>query len=340
MGEILAIAELPKYNPNNFRKYRQRRYRSKAVSVPVEPGSTFKLFVAATALEMGIVNPRTIIDCERGRFKVASHTYREANLAAFENLSVADIIKKSSNIGAIKIGQMVGSDNLSQSLEQFGFGAKSGVDLPGESPGQLRPVKKWSQTSLPSISFGQEVGVTPLQLITGVSVFANGGYLVKPHIVRAFLRDGKTVKTVTPEVKTQVISKRTVAAISAMMEKVVTSGTGQKGAVEGFRVAGKTGTAQKIDSVSKTYSDSKFLASFVGFLPIENPRLVILVMIDEPQGIAWGGSVAGPVFAEIAKRTTEILNIPASHTEVYEIDWNKMQNRPEARRNNSGKNAA
>jgi len=323
-GEILAMAEQPKFNPNNYSSYKSGSWKPLGVSQSVEPGSTFKLFVAAAALEEKMVTPNETINCENGRYEVGGKYFKEAQNHRFNKLALWEVIAKSSNIGAIKVAEKLGPETLYKHLRSFGFGELTNIDLPGESKGLLRPTSKWSLTSLPSISFGQEVAVTPIQLATGISAFANGGYLVRPRLVKALMRDGKVVKTIKTEIVRRPLSESTANSITDMMIQVVRNGTGKKGAVPGFTVAGKTGTAQKIDPVTRTYSEDKFLSSFVGFLPAHNPRLVILVMIDEPVGVVWGGSVAGPVFAEVASRSARILRIPGAGNEIYEIDWSRM----------------
>ncbi len=335
-GDILAMAEQPRYNPNNFAKYGSEWWKPKAVADAVEPGSTFKLFVVAAALETKAVRPTERIDCENGRYRVAGRNFREAHYGKYEILTVSEIISKSSNIGAIKLGERLGAERLLASLRLFGFGSKTGIDLPGESAGLLRPVSEWSRWSLPSISFGQEVAVTPIQLISGVSAIANGGYLIRPKLVKALLRNGKEMKVIKTEIRHRVISERTAKAVIDMMVGVVRDGTGKRASIPGFTVAGKTGTAQKIDPVTKTYSGDKYLSSFVGFFPANKPRLAILVMVDEPEGMAWGGVVAAPVFSEIAVRSARILRIPSADMDVYEIDWKKMmiRQKPSKRQKN------
>ncbi|MGK7345073.1 MAG: peptidoglycan D,D-transpeptidase FtsI family protein [Candidatus Nitrospinota bacterium M3_3B_026] len=339
-GRILAIAEQPEFNPNNFARYDAKRRRLMAVSEAWEPGSTFKIFVAAAALEEGVTDVNDVIDCEDGRYMVGGHYFNEANYHRYGLLPLADVIAKSSNIGAIKLAERMGPEVLRKRLESFGFSSKMGVDLPGESPGLLRPVSEWSLTSLPSISFGQEVAVTPIQLITGMCVFANGGLLVRPHVVRYFARDGHVVREVEPEIRRRVVSASTARKIKDMMIEVVENGTGKRATVPGFTVAGKTGTAQKTDPHTRTYSRTKFLSSFAGFFPAEEPRLAILVMIDEPEGVAWGGAVAGPVFSEIAARAARILRIPSAKTDVYQIDWGKLTRKDGMRPDETGATGA
>ncbi|MDH4185013.1 MAG: penicillin-binding transpeptidase domain-containing protein, partial [Nitrospinota bacterium] len=180
---------------------------------------------------------------------------------------------------------------------------------------------QWSQVSLPSISFGQEVSATPIQMAVGFSMFANGGYLVKPRLVKALMQEGKIIKILGPAKPVRALSAATVAVINEMMHGVVDGGTGAKAAVEGFDVAGKTGTAQVFNNKTGAYSEDRYLSSFIGFFPLQSPVLTILVMIDSPEGVAWGGAVAGPVFSEIASRSARILRIPGAGAEVYELDW-------------------
>ncbi len=323
-GDILAIAEQPKYNPNNYAKYTAEWWKSKAVSNAIEPGSTFKLFVAASALEANLASPDETIDCENGRYKIAGRYFKEAQNHKYNLLTVSEIIEKSSNIGTIKIAERLGAERLISGLKLFGFGSKTGIDLPGESAGLLRGTSDWSSWSLPSISFGQEVAITPVQLVTALSAFANGGYIIRPRIVKAYYRNGKLEKTLPSKIIRRAISKKTALAITEMMVGVVKHGTGKRAAVPGFTVAGKTGTAQKADPGGGGYSKDKFIASFAGFFPAEKPRLAIVVIVDEPEKTIWGGSVAAPAFSEIAIRSARILRIPGTETEVYEIDWKKM----------------
>jgi len=323
-GEILAIAEQPRFNPNHFSNYNPNHFKSHAISMPVEPGSTFKVFVAASAIEVGELRPRQLINCENGHYATGGKTFKEAHNRKFGLIPLSEVIAKSSNIGAIKIGEKMGRERLYQYLSRFGFGVRTGVDLPGESPGTLRETSRWSQVSLPSISFGQEVAATPIQMAVGFSVFANGGILVKPRILKALMQDGKVLKAYGKEQGKRVLSKSTVDTMVDMMTQVVDHGTGKQASVAGFKVAGKTGTAQVFDNKSGAYSQEHYLSSFIGFFPAQDPALVILVMIDSPDGVVWGGAVAGPVFSEIASRSARILRMPGVGTEVYEADWSAM----------------
>lgn len=324
-GEILAMAEYPQFNPNQRFNFSAQAVRPRAVEDAVEPGSTFKLFVAAAALEEKLIKPDDMLDCENGQYKIGGREFKEAHRNKYGKLSVGDVIAKSSNIGAIKMGEKLGPKKLHSHLTKFGFGRKTGIDLPGESSGLLRPVQDWSATSLPAISFGQEVSVTPMQLGAALSSIANGGFLIRPHFVKAYMRNGETLKTVEPETMGRPISRVTAELLKEMMKGVtMEGGTGMKAAIPGFVVAGKTGTAQKMDPATRTYSPDRHLASFAGFFPADAPRLVIVVMIDEPKGVEWGGAVAGPVFSEIGMKAARVLRIPSSLTDVYEINWSKL----------------
>lgn len=324
-GEILAMAEYPQFNPNQRSNFSALAARPRGVEDAVEPGSTFKLFTAAAALEEKLIMPDEILDCENGQYKAGGYEFKEAHKNKYGKMTVAEVIAKSSNIGAIKIGEKLGQKKLYSYLSKFGFGRKTGIDLPGESSGLLRPVREWSATSLPSISFGQEVSVTPMQLGVALSSIANGGFLIRPHFVKAYMRNGETTMTVEPETMGRPISRVTAELVKEMMKGVtLEGGTGKKAAIPGFVVAGKTGTAQKMDPHTKTYSLDRHLASFAGFFPADAPRLVIVVMIDEPRGVEWGGAVAGPVFSEIGMKAARVLRIPSSLTDVYEINWGKL----------------
>jgi cell division protein FtsI (penicillin-binding protein 3) len=226
-------------------------------------------------------------------------------------MTFAQMIQKSSNIGAAKTGMLLGDQRLYRYLQAFGFGQRTDIDLPGEVAGLLKSPREWHRRSLASISMGQEVGVTPLQMITAVSAIANDGVLMKPYVV-AGVRDqkGQAVKEILPQVRRRTVSPATARMLTGIMEGVVTSGTGTKAAIPGFRVAGKTGTAQKVDPRTGTYSSALSIGSFVGFVPADAPRLAIIVVIDEPQGEAWGGVVAAPVFRRVGEQVLTYMGVP------------------------------
>ncbi len=302
-GKILAMANYPTFNPNSFRQYPTLNLRNRCVADSFEPGSTFKIFLMSAAMEEKIVRPQDGINCENGRYSFGGRIIRDDH--PHGRVSVAEVLKYSSNIGSAKIGLKLGDDRLYRYLKAFGFGDKSGIDLPGESTGGLRPVSRWYGSDLATISFGQGVSASAIQLATAVSAVANGGLLMKPYLVERITdASGQEVQHIQPQTVRRVISAQTAATVTQMMEGVVQKGgTGTNAAVEGFRVAGKTGTAQKVDPISKGYSATKRTASFIGFVPADKPLLTILVVVDEPTTSPYGGVVAAPAFREIAANT-------------------------------------
>lgn len=307
-GEVLALAEFPSFNLNNFAEYDPDVWRNRAVTDGYEPGSTFKIIEAAAALEEGRAKREKLIFCENGKIEVGGVTIRDHEKYGW--LTFEEVVKKSSNIGAIKISQGLGEKVFYDYIKRFGFGEKTGIDLPGEVPGLVRPLKEWSRVSVGAISIGQEILVTPVQLINAMSAIANGGILVKPRVLKAVSYRGSILKETEREEIRRVISHDTSREMVRILKGVVKEGTGNLAAVSGFSVAGKTGTAQKFDKKLKAYSEDKYLASFVGFVPAENPQLTILVIIDEPKDIFWGGRVAAPVFSRVAGETLRYLRIP------------------------------
>lgn len=309
-GKILAMANYPGFNPNVHQKYPASALRNRIVSDSFEPGSTFKVFLLAAAINEGIINARDTFDCEMGSFEIGGRTIHDTH--KYARISVSDILKYSSNIGAAKIGGKLGSERLYRYLKSFGFGERSGVDLPAETSGNLRDRKQWFAVDLANISFGQGVAASALQIATAVSVVANGGTLMKPYLVEKISDpEGNVLKQITPQPRQQVISPATAKTVASMMEGVTAEGgTGSNGAVDGYRVAGKTGTAQKVDPVTKGYSVDKRTASFVGFVPVDKPRLTILIVIDEPKTSPYGGVVAAPAFGKIAQQALCYLKVP------------------------------
>ncbi|RMF89229.1 MAG: penicillin-binding protein 2 [Nitrospinota bacterium] len=313
-GEILAMATYPTFNPNRFRKYHPSRWRNRAITDGFEPGSTFKVIVAAAALQEGVVRTDEQFFAEQGAFAVGGVIIRDHK--PFGWLSFPQILEQSSNIGAIKIAQRLGKERLYTYIRRFGFGEKTGIDLPGEIPGLIRKPRHWSRVSIGAIAIGQEILVTPIQLITAFSAIANGGKLVKPYVVQRIQREGQVVRSFSPQPIRQVISPAVSQELRTILQGVVERGTGKLAAVDGYTVAGKTGTAQKIDPQSKTYARGKVVASFVGFLPADHPRITLLVALDEPKGRVWGGTVAAPVFSRIARQIMPYLQVPAQNTAV------------------------
>lgn len=308
-GRILAMANQPDYNPNAFSRYKPQDWRNRTISDTFEPGSTMKVFVMASALNEGVVTPNQLIHCENGSYRVGGRTIHDSHPHGI--LTAEEVLKVSSNIGSAKIGKMLERKRLHSYLRDFGFGQKSGLDLPGEENGILRDPSRWFEIDIATISFGQGVSVTPLQLAAATGAIANGGYLMEPYLVEKVTdSEGQVVKERQPKVVRQVVKPEVAARVALMMETVTADdGTGMKARVPGFRVAGKTGTAQKVDPVTGGYSADKRVASFVGFVPAEAPRLVVMVMIDEPRGQVYGGLVAAPVFARISTQALQYLKI-------------------------------
>lgn len=308
-GKVLAMANYPTFNPNLFSKFPQPALRNRAICDSFEPGSTMKVFLIAAALEEKAVAPTDGFNCENGIYNIGGRTIHDTH--SYGRLSVGEILKYSSNIGAAKIGSRLGPERLYGYLKGFGFGARSNVDLPGEVPGYLRSKSQWYGVDLATISFGQGISVSALQLATAMSAIANGGTLMQPYLVERILDDkGNVLKSFSPTSRQRVISPETAGTVAKMMESVTADGgTGMAAAVDGFRVSGKTGTAQKADPVTKGYSQDKRTASFVGFVPTENPRLTIAIIVDEPKTSPYGGVVAAPAFSAIARQSLCYLRV-------------------------------
>jgi cell division protein FtsI (penicillin-binding protein 3) len=307
-GAILAMAVSPRFDPNAVAALTADRWRNRALTDTYEPGSTMKVVVAAAALEERVMMPGSMLFGENGRMTVASTTIHDHEKLGW--MTFAEMIQKSSNIGAAKTGMLLGESRLYRYLQAFGFGQRTDVDLPGEVAGLLKSPREWGRRSIASISMGQEVGVTPLQMVSAVAAIANDGVLMKPYVVSG-MRDqkGQLVKETFPHVKRRVVSPVTARTLTTILEGVVTSGTGTKAAIPGFRVAGKTGTAQKVDPRTGAYSSALSVGSFVGFVPADSPRLAMIVVIDEPQGEAWGGVVAAPVFRRVGEQVLTYLGV-------------------------------
>jgi cell division protein FtsI (penicillin-binding protein 3) len=305
-GRILALANYPNFNSNLYNEAAPGLWRNSAVSDLFEPGSTFKVVVAAAALQAGLTRPDELIDCQMGAITISRHVFHDHK--RYGLLTFSQVLENSSNVGAAKLGLRLGEQRLYDALREFGFGSKTGIDLPGEIVGLVRDCKDWSALSIGAISFGQEVGVTSLQILRAINVIANGGYLVRPTIVDQVIdANGDLFRVRQPDSR-RVISTGAATALSEAFEGVVLRGTGGRAAIEGYRCAGKTGTAQKI--VDGRYSATKYLASFVGFAPLPVPRITVLVQIDEPKGTIYGGDVAAPIFARIVQEALIQLKVP------------------------------
>ncbi|MFO7578538.1 MAG: penicillin-binding protein [Pelovirga sp.] len=308
-GRILALASWPDFNPNMAGRYRADQRRNRVVCDMYEPGSTFKPFLLAGILEEKLLQPTETVFCENGQYRVGGSTVRDYK--KFGHLSLEEMLKVSSNIGFVKLGKVLERERFHRYLTSFGFGTKTGLDFPGEAGGVLRPPSRWFEIDLAAISFGQGVSVTPLQMTTAMAVIANGGLLMEPYLVEKVTDDdGQVVRRRLPEVRHRVISERTAQLVRNMMVSVTEpGGTGTRAALPGYRVAGKTGTAQKVDPVTGGYSLDKRVGSFIGFVPADNPALVMSVTLDEPQGDRYGGLIAAPVFARIASQSLAHMNI-------------------------------
>lgn len=308
-GAILAMALAPTFNPNAHDAAKKALWRNRAVTDPFEPGSTLKIFVAAAALEHTQLSPRTTFNCENGAYRIGKYTVHDVH--RYGVLSLQDIIKFSSNIGAAKIGEKVGPEKLYQTLRNFGFGERTGIDSPAETAGMLMPPKRWADIDTAAISFGHGMSVSAVQLVSAVSAIANDGILMKPRIVQAVTdRQGQIVQQFPPEPVRRAVSSATARTVRDILQTVMLpGGTGVSGSLEGYTACGKTGTARKVDE-SGHYASDRHVASFVGFAPVEAPQVTVLVVIDEPRGQIYGGAVAAPVFRKIAQATLNYLNVP------------------------------
>ena len=309
-GEVLALVIRPTFNPNTFLDVPSRdRWRDRAVTDPFEPGSTFKVILAAAALEEGVVRPEDRIYGENGSVTIAKTTIHDWKKYGW--LTFSEVLQNSSNVGSIKVGLALGRERYYRYMSAFGFGAATGVGLPGESRGLLRAPGRWSLLSLPTMSIGQEVSVTALQMVAAFGAIANGGTLMQPRIVRAtFDAAGQEVRRFEPRPVRQVISPETARTLTRILVRVVESGTGHNAAIPGYEVAGKTGTAQKLDPATRRYSRSPGVLSFVGWAPADEPRFVMLVTLDEPKNEIWGSEAAAPIFSAIGRGILRYLEVP------------------------------
>jgi cell division protein FtsI (penicillin-binding protein 3) len=318
-GAVLALAHFPAINPNAYLNFDRSLWRNRAITDPFEPGSTMKIFSAAAALESGNISHDDIFYCENGAYKIGKNVVHDHKKHGW--LSLQQIIKFSSNIGAVKISEKVGAKKLYQTLQNFGFGTKTGIDCPGEAAGSLSHYSSWSAIDVGAISFGHGIAVSAIQLISAVSAIANDGVLMKPYIVMEVTNQyGQPVKRYEPRQVRRVISARNAGIIKNIMQTVTAEGgTGVNAALDRYSVSGKTGTARKVDEKGQ-YSETKHVASFVGFTPARNPEIAMLVIIDEPQGKYYGGIVAAPLFKKIAQQTLNYLNVaPENDTTKFRV---------------------
>jgi len=307
-GEILALANEPSFDPNHSTSGGPATGKNKAITDSYDPGSTFKPFLVAAALEEKTVKETDRIFCENGNYVVANKVIHEAQRKRHGILTVREIIKYSSNIGSAKIAERMGGEKFYSYITKFGFGSKTGIDLNGESTGLLRPHQNWTRVDLTRIAFGQGISITPIQLITALSALANNGVLMKPYVIKGIVdRKGQIVREFRPTAVRKVVSPATAKRIASIMTDVVGAedGTGKRARIENVNVAGKTGTSQKFDFARHVYSSERVRTSFMGFFPAEAPQIAIIVVLDEPQRDRWGGVASAPVFKNIGE---QILN--------------------------------
>jgi cell division protein FtsI (penicillin-binding protein 3) len=318
-GDVLAMAIRPTFNPNAFLEVPTREHwRNRAVTDPFEPGSTFKAILAAAALEERVVRPEDLIYAEQGRITIAKTTIRDWKKYGW--LTFGEVLQNSSNVGSIKVGLALGRERYYRYMTAFGFGAPTGVGLAGESRGQLRDPSRWSALSLPTMSIGQEVSVTALQMVSAFAAIANDGTLMQPRLVKAvFDAAGREERRMPPRPVRQVIAPETARTLTRMLAQVVDGGTGKRAAIPGYAVAGKTGTAQKLDPNTRRYSRAPGVLSFVGFAPAEDPRFAMLVMLDEPRNEKWGSEAAAPIFAAIGREVLRYLEVAPRDTPPVQI---------------------
>ena len=309
-GEILALANRPTFNPNLRKQITPAALTNRAVSYVYEPGSTFKLVTISAALEEKVTNPNEIFDCQMGSIVYNGMRIRDSKPHGL--LPVWGVLAESSDVGSIKIALRLGEDRFYKYIRAFGFGQPTGIELPGETRGMTKPPSRWSKVSIAAISMGQEIGISPLQLTGLISTFANDGVWVAPRIVAGTATPQTPLQTIAfhSGASHRVISSYTAAEMRSMMQKVVLEGTGRKAILEGYTSAGKTGTAQKVDPDTGVYSKTKYIGSFAGFAPVNNPRIVVAVILDSAVGLHQGGQVSAPVFTRISQQVLEYLHVP------------------------------
>ena len=327
-GEILAMASRPSYNPNKFSDYNMDVIKNRAVSDIYEPGSTFKAIVAGAALEEGVVTPDQSF-YDPGRINVSEKYIQNWNGESFGMVTFTDIVKNSINTCFAMIGQILTGEKLNDYAKRFGFGEPTGVELPGEASGMLFDSDNMVDSDIATMSIGQSIAVTPIQLCTAMSAIANDGILLKPHIVKSIYNaDGSLYKEKGREEVRRVLTSATDKTLMGLLEQVVATGGGQKAQVKGYRVAGKTGTAQKINKDTAGYMDGRYIASFCGFAPVDNPQLVVLVIIDDPTaGSFYGGQIAAPVAGEIFSQLLRYKHIEPSIDPFESMDKNKKNDK-------------
>lgn len=317
-GEILAMSNRPSFDLNAINAAKPEEMKNRAILDMVEPGSTFKIVAASGALNEKVVNEKTTIYCENGSFAYGGRILRDHH--GYGQMTVHEILLKSSNIGSAKLAMMTGDEKFYEYVRRFGFGERTGIDLPGEIPGLVHPPARWDKLTITRMPMGHAVAVTPLQITMAMSVIANGGKLMRPHIIKSIKdQDGNELQRLEPEVIRQVIPENIAQYVSNALAEVVSErGTASLAKVNGFTVAGKTGTAQKVDPKGG-YTPGKYVVSFVGYMPVEDPRFVCLIIIDDAKissGLNYGGLVAAPIFSRVAEKAARYLDLtPAQRAE-------------------------
>ncbi|OGP61789.1 MAG: hypothetical protein A2169_14830 [Deltaproteobacteria bacterium RBG_13_47_9] len=326
-GRILAMASYPFFNPNQFIQSKSKNWRNRAISDNFEPGSLFKAFLAAAALEENVIRPSDSFYCENGAYRVYDRIIHDQSKYGW--LTFQQIIKFSSNIGVSKVGEKVGKERFYKYISAFGFGEKTRVGLPGEEKGIVPHPRYWSPVALDTISFGQGISVTGIQLVSALSAIANGGTMMKPYVVdRITDEKGEVVRSYKPETVRKVISEETAQKVMGLLKATLEKGgTGERALPKGYDVAGKTGTAQKVDPLLGGYSSDQYTSGFIGFAPANDPKIVLLVVIDEPQGTIYGGVVAAPVFKEILEKVLPYLNLLPRGTLIVENPFDSIPKR-------------
>jgi cell division protein FtsI (penicillin-binding protein 3) len=308
-GALLAVANWPTFDPNDPGKFPVEKRQDLAIAAAYEPGSTFKTITMTSAIENHVTNPDVMVDCQMGSILVAGRLIHDWH--PFGVLSVRDVLAHSSDVGTIKVALNLGAPRFYETMRKFGIGQPTGIELPGENHGKLRTLDNWTASSIGSVAIGQEVSVTPVQIISAISAIANGGTLYRSHVVQEIRGSGSADLPLPkrPE-PTEVTDAKTAATVREMMENVILKGTGTPARLNGYTAAGKSGTAQKIDTNTGRYSPNQYVASFVGFAPVNEPAVTILVVLDSPEGAHHGGEVGGPVFKRVAEQVLAYLDVP------------------------------
>lgn len=330
-GEILAMSSKPTFNPNDPGEADAANRRNRTITDIFEPGSVFKIVTVASALQDGVVQMSDTFNCEQGKWQVRPNRVIH-DVHPYGVLDLSGVLIKSSNIGTVKVAMKLGEKKLYEHIKQFQFGELTGIDFPGEVKGIIRPVSQWSKFSISSIPYGQEVAATAIQMVRAISVIANGGYLAKPYLLKQ-ISDPQGVMLLKrePVISAPILSEKVTAMMRGILERVVSEGTGKSAAIDGIKVAGKTGTSQKLNP-GGGYSHSKFVGSFIGFAPADDPKLAMIVSIDEPHPLYYGGTVAAPVFSEVIEQSLLYMGyVPAkgkSPEALSEVKVVTSQNSP------------